>query len=277
LVSRNIYKLDEATQKYIASPQQENWDKRAAYTSAASSPKILSLDTPEANCAPGGEGLCKEGAEGISVCANNLCHTTENLTSTTGRLKVELKYYGYADNQHMPIIRKVVDYGDGPSGLSIGEGFYKNHRGKTSNGQTTNGKICGSDANQWGLDPQACDPRYFLDTHTYICSAENVIGTSKYPTCGTNGVYPCQDGVNCRFKPRVQLLDNWEQCNGTCVPSASTHSGNYCMNNSLSAPTPANSECIDDGDITKYIISNPNFAAGNKPWTEYGGEIIIKP
>ena len=60
----------------------------------------------------------------------------------------------------------------------------------------------------------------------------------------------------CIFKPRVQILDNWRWCNGTC----SGVSG-----------------CYSDGSIDKC---DPNFDdKGNTfyPWTEYKGAIVVIP
>ena len=61
----------------------------------------------------------------------------------------------------------------------------------------------------------------------------------------------------CVFKPKVQVLDNWGWCNGTCDGE------NGCYGSSLGNERPDN-QCDGEGD-------------DSDPWTEYNGYIIIAP
>lgn len=237
-----------------------SWDRRIALTRLnptgdfTGTPKILTVDT--FNCAA--EGACLEGSEGITVNGSS----SGIVEGDGGRLKVALRFYGFADKDHMPIRRKIIDFfgnghittgtaGGPPPGINTivrTEGFYKNHRGLVSLSPTK--AVCGATESEWGRLPQACDTFFFEETKTYLCSASF---RDTLPACG-NG-YPCRRGNACVFKPKVQLLDNWGACNGVC-------SGGACINTTLG---------IDNGAPNGCSPSNVNA------WTQFGGEILVRP
>jgi len=113
-----------------------------------------------------------------------------------------LKFYAWADKNHMPIREVVVDWGDGgdypsPTGLNS-EMMGKNRR-----------EMCDPNPNAqgWGGDLNACTNGYFQFIHTYICQQ----GGPGYD----------RDTNKCYFKPKVYIKDNWGWCNdGTYAEQA---------------------------------------------------------
>ncbi|HTM69020.1 MAG TPA: hypothetical protein VL426_07045 [Candidatus Binatia bacterium] len=209
------------------------YDKRLLYMNVGNAPKILTVAT--GNCSQAADGLCQEGAEGITVDLPNC----GGCTDYQGRVTASIKYYAFADREHMPIRRRIVDFGDGTSILET-PGFYKNHRGCPATGTDNAPAGCGPEDQQcntipggetavpFGLTPQSCESRYFSDRHTYTCNPQKL---ATLPACTDPGhPYPCRDGDDCVFKPRVQVLDNWGMCNGSCPGGASGESGDFCFN-----------------------------------------------
>lgn len=265
-----------------------NFDTRAIKTSDSGTPTGVPKVRPAEPPCPS-EGVCHEGtAAGITVCLNSNC-TVVDKVGTTSKTKVDIKYYAFADKNHMPIRRKILDFGDGsPASKSGDPSFFKNHRGTDGTGAP----ICGTTLEGWGTDNKACDPRFFMETHTYICNEELISGnltTPALPTCSANNVYPCQStcptsgGICCRFKPRVQVMDNWGICNGTCPGQPGN--GSVCMQTTFADDNPLTSECTTD--IHQYTHgpdpANPygslpatsGFKNNKKPWDEFGAEIIV--
>ena len=73
-----------------------------------------------------------------------------------------------------------------------------------------------------------------------------------------------QNYKKCVFKPKVQVLDNWGYCNGTCDGS-SVYEG-----------------CYNDTSGKKLTVEQCDYKDANEdadlnPWTEYKGQIIIIP
>ncbi|MEW6610190.1 MAG: hypothetical protein AB1352_00975 [Patescibacteria group bacterium] len=110
----------------------------------------------------------------------------------------------------------------------------------------------------------------YLVTHTYECGeGGKQVGRDDLPDCGTvvNGLtldencWDSSEGV-CKFKPFVQVTDNWGLCNGNCAPAV-------CAGSLCAAP---------------YRYDNVFYRAptgvSDQPlpvWTPYGGEIRVKP
>lgn len=228
-------------------------------------PKVIAVDPLK--CTSGG---CEEGPEGMTV--NDKYLPGSEVCGEGGSVTVIIRYYGYAHKDHMPIRRKIFDFGDNSSAVASG-GFYKNHRGIVDAGDPGKGTLC--DGSEWGRTSASCDTRYFEEKKTYVCSEG--IG-SGLPACGLAGEYPCTRGDGaCVFKPRVQLLDNWGFCNGSC--SGEPGLGNTCMDQDPNNKDVPGS--LDDGTANECVLreltDRDNYNAQKKPWTEFKGEIKVYP
>jgi hypothetical protein len=113
----------------------------------------------------------------------------------------------------------------------------------------------------FGNATRACEEGYFEFNHAYSCgprefadpNVEKAI-ISVLPAATRDQFlafgYEPTDSV-CAFKPKVQIIDNWGYCNGTC------ESG----------------DCYNDG--ARAMCDNPN--SGDNPWTSFGGMIYVAP
>jgi len=244
-------------------------DRRVENLAGSASPHIRPVNL--ANCAGRGD-VCEEmAADGIAVNGS-----TQNRCYAGGSaVNVQLQYYAFADSDHMPIRRKIVDFGDGSQPVNQ-SGSYKNHRGLESDGT----EICNPEGNtDFGLSTDACDGRYYREQKTYTCS-QAFAETLSECTPG-NPFYPCKD-VNgcCVFKPRVQVLDNWGVCNGSC---SGDPGGSMCFNSSeppgyLEAATAADDaadECYDLG-MGGTQPNDRRYGGDAQPWT-VGPDITVCP
>jgi hypothetical protein len=221
------------------------WDQRITLSDRTKIPQVRSADIFTCDAS----GQCGESAgDGLTVNGTS----TGQVFGTNGRLKVAIQYYAHADSNHMPIRQKAVDFGDQPSAADtvITPGFFKNRRGNEID-PASGASRSGCDSSQWGRTPESCEPRYFEEIKTYLCSDSYA---KSLPGCG-NG-YPCQRDNACVFKPRVQIQDNWGICNGTCTTGPD--GTNICID----------TECRTTGVAARY---------GTGPWTEFAGEIIVQP
>ncbi|HTK04012.1 MAG TPA: hypothetical protein VL500_00340 [Candidatus Eisenbacteria bacterium] len=285
---------DDATNKTLTAPvyriNGDGYDKRVLYMSTATAPKVMGVNTGD--CSASSDGLCKEGGtEAVTVVLPSCGGCTEY----QGRVTAELKYFAFADKNHMPIRRRIVDFGDKTSEIST-VGFYKNHHGCPATGtdnapagcgpedQLCNSTIAGNPT-PFGYTPQSCESRYFSDKHTYTCNPQ-ILATSM-PACGPpDNIYPCRDGDVCVYKPRVQVLDNWGVCNGSCNGGSGEANG-VCFNGRGigNANDPINldgtdvdlgfprNECWNLKD-DRYTIKDGVETI--KPWTEGDREIRVR-
>jgi hypothetical protein len=246
--------------------------------------------------------VCPEGPTGLTASANGDDVYNNDLNLAGGSAKVTLKFFAWAHSDRMPIRRVLVDYYGGSqrvggrllSASKYTDGYFKNHRGRYDDGGGgVPQQVCGN-ASSWteqgisqppyfGATVQACDDNYFEFTKTYTCTSEMV---AELPSCG-GGEFPCQQGGRCGFRPRVQLLDNWGSCNGTCPEGAANDA---CINRSYvtyeeSAATNwrfnDQNECtIIEGDDPFVAIDTYNGWRDNRPtptpviepWTSFGGD-----
>lgn len=221
-------------------------------------PKVVSVNPLK--CTSRG---CEEGPEGMTVNDK----PDSEVCGEGGSVTVTIRYYGYAHKDHMPIRRKIFDYGDG-SVLDDAGGYYKNHRGIVDADDPGKGTLCDSDPSEWGKTAESCDNQYFEHKKTYVCS-DGI--WSGLPDCGLVGEYPCARYGACVFKPRVQLLDNWGFCNGSC--SGEPGLANTCM---VQDPN-ADADTEDNECRISALETRDNYSAQKKPWTEFQGEIIVYP
>ncbi len=114
---------------------------------------------------------------------------------------------------------------------------------------------------RFGNAPRACEPGYFEFINEYSCGARELRLTgrkvSEFSNTDTKkrliALGLSEDKSVCVFKPKVQVTDNWDWCNGSCY---GTNTG--CYQN-------------EDADIKQCAFDN------NKAWTSYRGEIIVLP
>ncbi|OGL65717.1 hypothetical protein A3B21_04555 [Candidatus Uhrbacteria bacterium RIFCSPLOWO2_01_FULL_47_24] len=137
--------------------------------------------------------------------------------------------------------------------------MYKNRLGAGKCDNSTFGKSAG--ACQEGPDA------YYRYDHVYSCSGPGdpnwkaATGANACPDADFNGLY----GGCCVFTPKIQVVDNWGFCNGTCptvVISPAT--------GQLLSPSDG-SNCIDAecDDVNPFTSDNP--------WTSFAGDIVIAP
>lgn len=158
-----------------------------------------------------------------------------------------LHFFASADKNQMPIRKIKIDWGDGtgahPYGGNQGSSF-SNQRGAVqanscingnciyigTNGQSVSSTIhCSKtfDCKNQLLDicqeksiaPDfatiskiTCDSHYFSFNYTYDC----IQSDTKHWNQDCSTIDPKWEGGCCIFHPKVQVLDNWGWCNGTC-------------------------------------------------------------
>ena len=95
-------------------------------------------------------------------------------------------------------------------------------------------------------DAGAEQPGFFIFTHIYRCRGPGSVGwDAAREACVFEGVKA----------PKVQVLDNWGWCNGTCEKNADG----------------SDRGCYNDPNGTKQCESD------SRAWTPYDGRIILKP
>ena len=130
--------------------------------------------------------------------------------------------------------------------------------------------------------PDACEASYFEYVHDYTCGRGDVPIGNGVPI-GRKGEYVKQvsnreaidektaekllrlglkpESWVCVYKPKVQVMDNWEWCNGSCGDLAHPELNSGCYRHEI-----RNGRETDSCDT-----NNP------EPWTEYKGSIIVIP
>lgn len=196
--------------------------------------------------------------------ANN----TFSINTKTGNVNISngvaiMEFYAAADHDQMPLSRIMIDWGEPGSTPYQTTGWFKNHKPKC--GLATNtaspspglptANATGGTANtytgtrvRFGDSIGACEEGYFSFTHYYVCDKNMRACTGASDT-------NCYDTTTkiCRFKPRVQVLDNWGWCSGSCDIALG--------------------ECYQDGTD----IGDGCKATGTKGWVNYGGNILVAP
>jgi hypothetical protein len=271
-------------------------DKLVSVTNA---PRVAAVNVN--NCSASVDGLCGESTPSNSTFGGLTVNdvTDRDVADNLGSYKATIKFYAMADKNHMPLRRVIFDYGDG-SPVAPNEGWFKNHRGCREDAAVCgdDSRICGSNGDFDKL-PQACDDRFFSYVHTYRCTGSKL---AELPECAADGedqYYPCKIATRnqCVFKPRVQVMDNWGLCNGSC-PGGPGGFDAVCMNRGAdaigtltfkdgitgfnpSAPDFSTNECV--GMVQKVVkdgLSSSLYTYTYKglkysPWTEFGGKIIV--
>ncbi len=198
-----------------------------------------------------GKEICTEGVPGFSIFTNSKFYTNESVQILVPGQKVDVRFFAYADNNQMPIRKRIIDWGDGVQSPESDHNYYRNRRGAKdgtciiptgqtegtclvtnlfgSQGSASYGKcrtnndcrstpICASSetAAYYGLQKDVtCDNTYAgFNGHTYACVKNQ--GTWK-ETCDVNQErFP--DGC-CVYKPKIYVKDNWGWSIGSCRPN----------------------------------------------------------
>lgn len=234
-------------------------------------PKIYSLN-------PAGNNSFTWGTVNMfSLNFNNGYVDNQDITYNGSSPVVTAAFYAYADNDQMPITRVAIDWGDGS--VYESRGWYKNHKPVC---ESSDEKVCDSNLNKpcnsnadcgsgiscsspsspndrlhFGNSAEACEEGYFTYKHVYECLANNGL---SLPVCSANVITNCWDNINsqCHFKPKVQVLDNWGWCNGTCAVVIGG--------------------CWDDpakeDDFRACSIDNKSVI---EHWTSFSNKVIITP
>lgn len=265
LISNNLFagwpgyftqKNDDDFWSYSA---ENGYDQRDAAL-AMHRPVVAAFDPSQ--CSPPGSGKCR--LAGIDKMTINGFYKDNVAIVGKGSVTANLQFYGWADTDHMPLRRVLVDWGDKTKdGNTIG--MYRNHKAVCSTNDTpaahchtwsyfgsnitcqsdadcksllqpdgkVNGDgICHKDAasllwsfgdwNGGGQSAGACQEGYFQFMHAYTwtegCEGgikiDSVTQTDidQYKLTGVG-----KDESICIFKPKVQLMDNWDICNGVKV------------------------------------------------------------
>ena len=128
---------------------------------------------------------------------------------------------------------------------------------------------------QFGDLPRACIPGYFEFTNEYSCGPSDLrkagVAGGEYvqrvSTLEASRVLQESWGLSpneyvCVYVPKVQVMDNWGWCNGTCDDQ--TRGGNQEY---------PNGGCYNNEARGDMQCDNPNLPA----WTPYRGNIIVIP
>lgn len=230
-----------------------------------------------------------ENCSGDTCSAGTLGTITLNgreegvITAQNGVLKAIASFYGWADHNAMPILRRTMIWGDFVPSEAPGKGWYKNQKPYCSAGVDPNrgvgectgirGLTCIEDAdcpgastcdldepNHFGNTPGACRNIPFEFQHTYVCGVNelNVMDECTGPEDAAENA-PCRRTIEgspfCVYRPGAQIVDNWGWCNCTgedCeVPGGQNSDGAGC----------------GLGDATPTAT----------PWTPFRGEVRIAP
>lgn len=232
---------------------------------------------------------CEEGDE------NSLTLNDQSVGDHEGNefFRAYLKFYAAADANQLPIRRVIIDWGDGSDpdadgdepmpnfqGSDSADNFYKNHRGLDSGSDIS---ICDLN-NEWGQQPESCDPNYFSYSHVYTCEPE-VIEDNERECVEENGKItnsPCwietavsgpSDRV-CVFQPRVHVRDNWGWCTGTCTAGSDDDSEGCYEGDDYET---LNQDDIDESR-SECAYAAPNIPGDPvDPWVYYDGTVTVDP
>lgn len=201
------------------------------------------------------------------------------IIGTAGQLAATLSFFAFADDNHMPIRRVMINWGDG-SNISneANYGRYQNRKPYCAPDNETvqnrcadNSQLtCSTDSDcaagvkceapsalAFGDAARACSTNYHEFNHSYTCGSgdtQHQVAVSALPghiqtrLLTTYELQPSD--VVCRYAPKVQVLDNWGWCNGTCAGGKG---------------------CYKDG------VTDMCEASRSEPWTSYNGTIIVVP
>ncbi len=147
---------------------------------------------------------------------------------------------------------------------------------------------------RFGNTPRACTTDYFTFVHQYSCGESNIgtrnavyvrdLNTNNNPykdgsfTAGIvselkNKYRLRDDDYVCIFKPKVQAMDNWDWCNGSCKKEYNA------AGDPIGNQTNGCYDLLSNGFVSAQQCSNTDDkkAQGIYPWSDYRGVIIVIP
>ncbi|HSR89605.1 MAG TPA: hypothetical protein VLK22_04435 [Candidatus Udaeobacter sp.] len=246
-----------------------NFTAETNWTSQGRAPKIHSL------------GTCKKGDKCLETNTDGFTlngKSSGDVVFPDRVAPVNIKFFGFADKNQMPIKKMQVDWGDGDK-VSL-DGYFRNKRGEvngvcgtnntcfvsSSAGDINTKQSCASNNDCRYLDNcfaenispnfgqiagRTCDSAYFRFDHVYQCLRGGSGWTSSCPDAQTQSL----SGGCCVFKPKVQIKDNWGWCNGTCVGGPG---GNGCYDKS-------------------WLPGNQDECQTSGAYTTFNGKVIVAP
>ncbi len=147
----------------------------------------------------GGVQKCHEDPQyPLTIEANGQTYTNGTVEITNSNPQVGLEFYGYADNDHMPIKRMKIDWGDGTPPLGGGEGYYKNERGYASS--TCN-------ISSGGTGKCVIPGSSLFPSETSAEVNENSLGTPLGPITVDNS--SCTTDADCAYQPLCGSTNQW--------------------------------------------------------------------
>ena len=172
-------------------------DERKSFNTNAMSYNIAESSWNETNSADPDDAPTITSVNGIVNAVSVGEYEFGSIGPETSPYVANLKFYAWANTNHMPIREISIDWDDL---LTPNPTFYnvisKNHRPECCESEI----FC----DEFGLTPQACVDKYFSFNHTYTCKGENSENWEKYPNCSNM----------CCFQPKVYIKDNWGWCAG---------------------------------------------------------------
>ncbi|MBI5221330.1 MAG: hypothetical protein HY979_00805, partial [Candidatus Magasanikbacteria bacterium] len=230
-------------------------DITASVTNYDGDPHDPSKEVPQVH--PVGDcdtkGVCQEiYQDGFNINGKWPASETDNVIIDTKPFEADISFFYNADSNHMPVKRIIIDPDTGvPSDIQKSNGNFWNQRGYFTGGMCKAG-VCNGSAVPCQKDIECsgkllpecttdetkapsfgyilnktCDLHPYVATVYYNCkgAAEDPNSGIWHPTCDvlTGAQKKKWDdaklGGCCVYQPKVQVLDNWGWCNGTCDDS----------------------------------------------------------
>ncbi len=238
-------------------------------------PLVVSVSTETGGC----DGAqCQEGKMD-HVTINGL--DNGDLNGSDGQYHAVMSFFAYANANHMPLRKIIVDWSDAdtvegtdwgyhPSGSTSSDNYYKNFRGMNpeDDGETS---LC--DDSAWGKSSESCTTQYLTYSNDFVCTTDMVTSLQSERSCqyDDNGhllTSPCTDGSSCVYQPRVHVIDNWGWCTGYCDGGAGGDETTECYEGS---------EPYNECDFQMCPGDSCDTSGTIDPWIYYDGVIKVSP
>jgi len=157
---------------------------------------------------------------------------SSDISVKSGQYLAKMRFYFWADTNHMPVKSIKVDWGDG-SVIETFDGMYKNHKPICAPSNTTGDKVCSNNNNIICSSENAC-PEYKVITppsgsecfsnctteyssksYSQTCNSGTTVTFGNSPDACDESYfelqhnYTCSSGT-CAFSPKLWITDNWE-------------------------------------------------------------------
>lgn len=207
------------------------------------------------------DGKCKEG-ETVGVTIGDKSSSQDVVLGYGGMLQTTMRFYAWANKDHMPLKRIVVDWhgpndGGMPEYDAGGQNYYRNRRGldAQNNEQCVSeieaGKYVNRDKYGFGsIVDRSCDNAYFKFQMTYTCPGKTSPFWEEAAGC-PSPEFALRYGGCCVFKPRAKVVDNWDWCSG---------GGGQVPDPALSGQQNSSRTCTD-----------------LRGWVEFAGKVLVAP